>query len=340
MAKVDRVIISPIALMLYIMVSFLISSYIISIRLQSPHIVGKINPIEPVTPERIRQYGGSPDHIETGLHINSFSEFDVVDNTFTFTGIIWFYLYPQTASLESLRDMTLERGKITRISNPAIQMRGKKMFVKYDIEGEVTSPLTYQDFPIDTHRIYFVLLHRGITPHEAILYTGYRNFIFKPQLINFGWQYFNIQGHTGIRKAQLDAYDSSRARTYPAAIFSVDITRSSVRYMTSIIMPLLFLVYLTTFTFCVAFSGAMRMSVGSITAILAYRFVIENLSPKAGYFMLSDYFFFAALVCTSVFFFMNIIDRHVYPLNARNKHTIVIMLHIVIVSLAWVTLLI
>ena len=36
----------------------------------------------------------------------------------------------------------------------------------------------------------------------------------------------------------------------------------------------------------------MQMSTGNIVALVAYRFVIESISPKVGYPMIADYIFF------------------------------------------------
>lgn len=325
---------SPITTVIYIIISFILVAYTVSLRLQNLGIVGTTQHLEPVTPTKITQYGGLPDTITVGLHINSFSEFDIINNNFVFTGILWFELYPQTASLDELRNFTIEGGRFTYISEPSIHIRNKRMIAYYDVEGEMTSYLDYTYFPMDTHRLYFTILHRGIRPQEAIFTTSRRNCIFKPDLISFGWRGFNIHAHSGIREAQLDRYDTSKMREHPAALFSIDIGRSSTRYMSSILMPLLFLVYLTTFTLSVSFRGAMRMSVGAITAILAYRFVIENMSPSPGYFMLSDYFFLAALFTTFLIFFINIIDQHVTRLSIFAKHSALVSIHAIIVGMA------
>lgn len=330
----DRARLSPITTIIYVVISFVLVSYLISLRLENPRIIGTIQNLKPITPTKITDYEGFPDTIEVGLHINSFSEFDVINNTFKFTGILWFKLYPQTASLDELRNFTIEGGRFTYISDPSIEVRNKRMIAYYDVEGKTTSSLDYSHFPMDTHRLHFTILHRGIRPQEAIFQTSRRNCIFKPDLVSFGWRGFNIDAHSGIREAQLDQYDESKLREYPAALFSIDIGRSSTRYMSSILMPLLFLVYLTTFTLAVSFNGAMRMSVGAITAILAYRFVIENMSPSPGYFMLSDYFFLAALLTTFLIFFANIIDQHVARLSIASKHIALLCIHSIIIGMA------
>ena len=66
-----------------------------------------------------------------------------------------------------------------------------------------------------------------------------------------------------------------------------------------------------------------------VTAILAYRFVIESISPKdVGYFMLSDQLFFLFLGLISLIFVVNIINRYAYPLTTNQRLIILVLFHI------------
>jgi len=132
MAQTKRAIVSPLFQIICMMVSLLLVSYIVTYRLSIPRIIDQIPPIEPITPAKVEEYGGVPDTIEAGLHINSFSEIDLINNAFTFSGILWFYLYPQTASLSELENVTFERGTITNMSPPYVRLQGKKILVQYE----------------------------------------------------------------------------------------------------------------------------------------------------------------------------------------------------------------
>jgi len=326
--SIDRVTISPILQTLYIFLSFFIITYITSLHVTRPPILEKQTfDLQPVTPQKINEYGGRPDEIEIGLHIKSFSEFDIVKNTFIFSGILWFRLYPQTISLEELKNVTLMRGHFTYISEPAIQLQNKRMLVMYDVAGKFSNPINYKNFPIDSHRIYLGILHQGITPKEGIFTTSQRNFVFRPNLVHFGWQFANRNTETGMQVSHIDAYNEYTKREYPTAIFSIDVTRASTRHISSIMLPLLMLIYFVTLSFSTSFSTAIWISADGIAAIIAYRFVIENMSPSAGYYMISDYFFLLALVCVFLLFICNVIDKHLYALPLAIKHLIILSIH-------------
>jgi hypothetical protein len=50
--------------------------------------------------------------------------------------------------------------------------------------------------------------------------------------------------------------------------------------------------------------NTISVSIATITAIIAYRFVIERISPAVGYFVLSDYVFILLLIaCCAIFIF-------------------------------------
>ena len=46
----------------------------------------------------------------------------------------------------------------------------------------------------------------------------------------------------------------------------------------------------------------LTLAMSSMTGLLAYRFVLQNLTPKAGYFILSDCFFFLLLALVFLVF--------------------------------------
>ncbi len=43
-----------------------------------------------ITPDTLKKFGGFPEYISVGLHIDRFQDFDVTKNLFQFTGNLWF----------------------------------------------------------------------------------------------------------------------------------------------------------------------------------------------------------------------------------------------------------
>ncbi len=95
---------------------------------------------------------------------------------------------------------------------------------------------------------------------------------------------------------------------HPRVIFALDYTPTGLRQLVSIILPLLLIFSLTIFTFSMDpepyYRSILTLSSGAVTGLIAYKFVIENLSPKVGYFMLGDMLFFLFLTMTFVIFFL------------------------------------
>jgi hypothetical protein len=96
----------------------------------------------------------------------------------------------------------------------------------------------------------------------------------------------------------------------------------------SLLLPLLltFFVTLVSFSFDVGafFEAHLVVAIGAITALLAYRFVIQAMAPDVGYFMLSDYLFLLFLVAVFAAFFVNTVIRDI---SLRTKKIIVVLLH-------------
>jgi hypothetical protein len=83
--------------------------------------------------------------------------------------------------------------------------------------------------------------------------------------------------------------------------------------------------------FCFSIQEAntsISIAAGSVTGILAYRFVIANMSPKVGYFVFSDYLFFLFLTMSTLVFLVNISDIFYHNISLHLKRIILFLIHI------------
>ncbi|MBA3752528.1 hypothetical protein H0X06_07155, partial [Candidatus Dependentiae bacterium] len=107
-----------------------------------------------------------------------------------------------------------------------------------------------------------------------------------------------------------------------------------IRRLVTILFPLMLIFYISIFTFSINpitnLRSIISLSSASITGLLAFRFVIENLSPKVGYFMISDYLFFLLLGTTCIVFLVN---SRSHELCARTKEFITIGLHSFVIGI-------
>lgn len=323
--------IRPIVQVILITISTCLIWALLSIRLNTFSTDDPKPQIINITPETYNAFGGFPDIIQVGLYINQFRTFNIITNEFDFDGIIWFEFNPDILSLQTLEKFVFKSGDIISKSSPDTQIVNNKLLVRYNIRVKCNSSLDYAAFPLDNHTLNLVVANYFISPSTALFTSSVREFIIKARTKSFGWERVNHSVTTGIEKAEIDQYNESKTSYFPIANFSIDYARYGIRYTLSIMLPLLLIFYLTLFSLSWGKGGGLNMTIGGITATLGYRFVIENLSPKVGYFMLSDYVFFLFLTCNALTFLVNIIDAYARPLTLKEKFSTLIGLHLVVI---------
>jgi len=111
---------------------------------------------------------------------------------------------------------------------------------------------------------------------------------------------------TGYTESRLDMYDSSKIISHPKTVFSIDFRRSGIRNSLLILLPLFLIFFLSLFSLAFdpekQITTIMSLSTVGVTSLLAYRFVIENMTPKVGYFVFSDQIFILLLAATLLVF--------------------------------------
>ncbi len=289
--------------------------------------------IQPITPEQYQKFGGFSHTVTVGLLIDQFINFNMVTNDFIFDGVVWFKFDPGAISLDLLSKFSFIQGTILEKSEPDIRLIDDKMLVKYVVRVEFKSDLNYQDFPLDSHSIYIALINKFVSPSEVIFESSRREFTTNANVASSGWDLVDESVKNGFIKSALDPYDKRQDVTYPATLFTLDYSRNSIRYSLSIILPLALIFYLMVFSISLRLISAIAITAAGITAILAYRFVIENLSPRTGFFMISDLLFFLFLAATIGIFIINVADSGA-PLNSKVKKICVVLLHALIIAAA------
>ncbi len=283
--------------------------------------------MEKITPDTIAQFGGFPERIQVGLHIDRFQDFDVTKNFFQFTGNLWFEFNASAISLATLEEFQFERATIIYRSKPETKFIGKRLFVRYLVRVSYNSGLVFRDFPLDDHRINLVLTHPFISPEEVIFETRARNFSFDGNLIPFGWRTLGISVRSGYEEAQLRENSPSRIIRQPVVAFSIDIERYGPRFTLTILLPLLIIYFLMFFALSVDVLTSVTITLGGITGILAYRYVIEQLSPLSGDLMMSDHFFFLFLGSSVVIFLFNKVDIFMSKMSIGIKKSMIAFIH-------------
>jgi hypothetical protein len=284
-----------------------------------------------ITPTVYQQFGGFANFVTVGLFIDRFQTFDITNNTFVFTGYVWFKYLAGTVSTRNLEQFYFLQGDILERSAPETQVVDQYMLTTFHVKVKFSSVLNYKDFPFDGHRIRISISHNNLSPEEIVFESTERDMTIKSDETQAGWHKIDQDIDTGFLESAIDSYDKRNTQYHPAVTFSIDYERYGIRFILSIFLPLLLIFYVALFGFSLDEGSALRNAVGSVTGILGYRFVIDNLSPKVGYFMISDSIFFLilTLTCFTLILFIVTVFRGA-TITTRTKEIILVALHLII----------
>lgn len=286
-----------------------------------------------ITPELLAQFGGHPGLVNVGLSIDDFLSFDPVKNDFVFIGTIWFEFNPAAITLALLSKFRFKAADILEKSEPEAKIINDKFIARYTIKVRFKNQLQYQYFPFDDHRIILELANPYVSTSDVIFHAVESNFLVKADTTAIGWKKMNREVNAGYVETEINEGQRQTRFYYPVVVFSVDYLRNGIRYAFTILLPLLAIFFISLMAFSLNpvanATLAITLSAGSVTALLAYRFVIENLSPTVGYFMLSDFIFFLFLCMVSLIFIFSIVLRQL-PLWL--KFVLVFIFHAIVCS--------
>jgi hypothetical protein len=109
----------------------------------------------------------------------------------------------------------------------------------------------------------------------------------------------------------------------PKAIFTINFQKAGINKILLIFVPLFAAVFIALFTFLMSFNsfqGKTTLGVTAVTALLGYRFVIQQMSPSVGYFTLTDKLFIFFLIFSfCIFVFQITLLRHYMFIMERER---------------------
>ena len=177
------------------------------------------------------------------------------------------------------------------------------------VKIKFSSKLDYQMFPFDDHRIYFILTNLFLDPDDAIYVVPSVDFIVSKDVSIPGWV---LKGHEVVfGKTPLIEGATGLHESYPQVIFILELEKNSLGIIFTIIIPLLIMFFVSLVSILQAsvignFSKKVfnwdnySISIGNLAAVLAYRFVIQTVSPDVGYLTVCDYFYIFVLGSTVI----------------------------------------
>ncbi|MCL4361326.1 hypothetical protein M1446_03155 [Candidatus Dependentiae bacterium] len=284
--------------------------------------------------ELTRNFGEIQTPIDVGLYLNNFSNFDMVKGEFTFSGVIWFKFDPAAISLETIGNFSFDKGEILEKSAPYTQIVDNKLFARYNIKVKFASALKYSRFPIDNHSIFIVLDNKFLYPNDAFFRAGKKDFIIKPDMRHIGWNQLDTSVDAGITKLVLEEFDKKTDVYNLRTVFKINYLRTDTKYFITIFIPLIMIFFLSLFTFSLdpdqySAGSSLGLATGGVTGIIAFKFVIESMSPQVGYFMLSDYLYFLFFIAIMLIFFFYLV---LYRLKLNSTYIVLALQTFVLLS--------
>jgi len=271
--------------------------------------------LETVTPQKIIHFGGSPVPITVGMYIRDIPEFNVAQGYMVADIIVWFKFDPKVISLHRVKDFSLDQVKIKDKSKPYTWIEDDQLAVRYLIRGRFNLDMNYKNFPLDDHIISISLTNYQLSPADVIFNSSKFNLSMNPKVSFSGYKVVDKTVKTGYIADKIDPFIEKSEIFRPRVVFSFDVARIGIRHIISIILPLLFIFFLTLFSFTFdpfnSYGTIISMSIAGITAIIAQSFVVASLSPNPGYFMLVDKLFLTLLSCICIIFFVNVFGKKI-----------------------------
>lgn len=263
--------------------------------------------------------------INTGIYIRNFSTFDFITNNFVVDAMVWFEFNKNEILLKTIDQFSFENSTITYKSPPYVTMHGEKMLVQYDVIVDVKTDVNFYRFPLEDHRLSLVLTNRFVTPNEMYFDDSNDALSFKvsDRLFTSNWRIHNLHGASGYASLYFDQHNPHRKMQSPKAIFTIDFQKSGINKILLIFVPLFAAAFIALFTFLMSFNsfqGKTTLGVTAVTALLGYRFVIQQMSPSVGYFTLTDKLFIFFLIFSFfIFVFQIILLRHYMFIMERER---------------------
>lgn len=267
-----------------------------------------------LTPDSVKNFLGASigSKVEVGLHIENFQEFNLRDGTFAVDLIAWFKFNPSVISLETIGQFSFEKGKIEEKSKPKTKLINGTMLAQYNVRLRFTANLDFRLFPFNDNRIFIILINKQVSPGDLIFESYESNISLSKNMLIAGWETTNNAVVTGYTEALLDRNDQTTKVFYPIAVFFIDFARTNARQAFILLLPLFVLMYILFISLTFSFeyyTTRLTMASANIAALLSYRFVIEGVAPKTGYYMLSDHIYNIFLVMAFIIFLLNIALR-------------------------------
>ena len=281
--------------------------------------------VEAITLNMRKQFRDLSAKVRTGLYIKNFPTFEFTQNHFVVDALIWFEFNKNELMLKTVEKFSFENSTMRSKSAPHVSINGDNILAKYDITFDVKTNLDFKRFPLDDHRLSMVLTNEFVSPAEMYFDDDADavSFTIADDIFLSNWSVYSRNTIPGYSSISIDEHHTNRRSSHPKVAFTADFAKNGINRILIIFVPLFAAMFFALFTFLMSFnnhSGKTTLAVTAITALLGYRFVLQQMSPPVGYFTITDkiYLFFL-IFSLLIFIFQLILLRQYLLLMDREK---------------------
>ncbi len=288
--------------------------------LKKTNMTDTIPQLNPINTKVIKDFGPFTVNVKTGMFIKNFPSFDVIKNDFTIDAIIWFEFNADEIPLETIEKFSFDNDKILYKSSPDIKIVENKIFARFNVIYNVKTSLNFHKFPFEDHQISLVLSNNFVTPSEMYLTTDSNSFQITPNIIPKSWKFKDLNVNSGYLNLDLDKQDKSKKVIVPKTLFTLNIEKNGIRKILIIFIPLFASTYLSLFSFVMNMAnvvGKFSLSITALTALIGYRFVIEQMMPQVGYLTTTDMIYILLLLISLICFIFQLLITRLFMLYSE-----------------------
>jgi hypothetical protein len=264
------------------------------------------NPLKTFQPN---QKSSNIKEIKTGLYIENFPKFDIVNNEFTMKATVWFEFDPHQISADIVSDFSFEKGNILKKSQIESKIINDKLWIYYRIKISFNSNLNYKHFPIEDHKIYLTLINTNMNPKSEILVSYNTDLTSSENLFTGDWDKIDQEVEYGYIEHKLDKYEEEKSTIYPAVSLELSFEKKGSRKALVIFLPLFMVFFLSLLSLLVRLNNiktAISLSAGSASALIFSLIAIEDMSPDVRYFTIANKIYTILLISSFTILLVNI----------------------------------
>lgn len=271
--------------------------------------------IQPINTEIIKKLGVFATKVNVGLFIKQFPSFDITKNNFVIDAVVWFEFNPSKIMLDTIEKFSFDQGNIRYRTPPEIKKSSEdRVLVKYNVLVELKTDLQFHKFPFEDHRLAVVISNNFVAPEEMYYVVEASSFQMLPNIFPANWKIVDTQVDAGFLNLPLDKQDESKKAANPKALFVINFAKASIKDFLIIFIPLFSAACFSLLSFAMNITnpiGRFTLAISAVTALLGYRFVIEQIMPKVGYFTSTDaIYLFLLIFAFMCFIFQLMFTRH------------------------------